>query len=49
VKHGTSINVPRSAAPSDAAPAPESLGTMGPGVSRLHLSDSAGFSPPPID
>jgi hypothetical protein len=49
VKHGTDIDVPRSSAPSDAALAPGSLGTIGPVVSGLHLSGSLDFPPPPID
>jgi hypothetical protein len=49
VKRGTDIDVPGSAALSDAAPAPGSLGTMGLVVSGLHLSSSLGFPPPPID
>jgi hypothetical protein len=49
VKRGTDIDVPRSGAPSDAAPAAGSLGTIGPVVSGLHLSGSLDFPPPPID
>jgi hypothetical protein len=49
VKHDTGINVPGSAASGDAAPAPGSLGTVGLRVSRLHMTGSPDFPPPPID
>jgi hypothetical protein len=48
VRHGASIDVPGSAAPSDAAPAHGSLCTAGPGVSVLYLPGCPSFPPPLI-
>jgi hypothetical protein len=44
-----SASVPGSATPGDAAPTPRSSCAMGPRVSRLYLSGSLGFTPPPIN
>jgi hypothetical protein len=49
VMHGTSISVPRSAAPDDAYPAPRSLGVADMEVSGLLLPGSPSFLPPPIN
>jgi hypothetical protein len=49
VKRGTGINVPGSATLGNAAPAHGSLDTVGPRVSRLHLSGSLGFPPLPMN
>jgi hypothetical protein len=46
---GASSSVPRSAAPSDVAPAPGPSGAMGLGLSGLLLLGSPGFLPLPID
>jgi hypothetical protein len=49
VRRGAGINVPGSAALGNVAPAPGSLGTVGPGVSGLHLPGSPGIPPPLIN
>jgi hypothetical protein len=49
VSSSDSIDVPGSASSSDAAPAPESSGTVGPRVSVLSLLSSFVFPPPRID
>jgi hypothetical protein len=49
VRCGAGINVLGSAALGNVAPTPGSLGTVGPGVSGLHLPGSPGIPPPPID
>jgi hypothetical protein len=46
---GAGAGVPRSAAPGDAAPAPRSSSTMGPGISGLYLRGSPSSLPLPIN
>jgi hypothetical protein len=49
VMSGAGIGVLGSAISGDTAPAPGSSCAAGPGVSRLYLSGSPGFLPPPIN